>query len=236
MALFFSSNHKCTSLQCKHVSCCFWETEFYVGWLYCFCEILLEPVAWRIVCWLVSERSQHFDFVRYWLCCRLSWNLSAQIDFCIEFQWSPLCSFPIHLTKCHSSCSLSSWIGFSLGWALCFLVQLFASVLKMHCDSVKHCLLLLPWFKSICMDSLFKRKCSLLIPPPPLKKMTCDHLWLFCSCWSNMKYFLCSHFSDGNSKLTWQSDCAMWLLCLEVVRGRLSLGLGSVALFFFLMK
>lgn len=39
-----------------------------------------------------------------------------------------------------------------------------------------------------------------------------------------------STFSDGNSKLTWQSDCAMWLLCLEVVRGRLSLGLGSVAL------
>lgn len=39
-----------------------------------------------------------------------------------------------------------------------------------------------------------------------------------------------STFSDGNLKLTWQSDCAMWLLCLEVVRGRLSLGLGSVAL------
>lgn len=42
--------------------------------------------------------------------------------------------------------------------------------------------------------------------------------------------FFVSTFSDGNSKLTWQSDCAMWLLCLEVVRGRLSLGLGSVAL------
>ncbi|XP_072778568.1 ELAV-like protein 2 isoform X2 [Taeniopygia guttata] len=36
---------------------------------------------------------------------------------------------------------------------------------------------------------------------------------------------------DGNSKLTWQSDCVMWLLCLEVVRGQQSLGLGSVGLF-----
>lgn len=51
----------------------------------------------------------------------------------------------------------------------------------------------------------------------------------FSTCCSNLKYFL-SMFSDGNSKLTWQSDCAMWLLCLEVVRGRLSLGMGSVAL------
>ncbi|KAL4689298.1 hypothetical protein H8959_012089, partial [Pygathrix nigripes] len=37
--------------------------------------------------------------------------------------------------------------------------------------------------------------------------------------------------SDGNSKLTWQSDCVMWLLCLEVVRGQQSLGPGSVGFF-----
>lgn len=43
----------------------------------------------------------------------------------------------------------------------------------------------------------------------------------------------CVHIADGNSKLTWQSDCVMWLLCLEVVRGQQSLGLGSVG---FLLK
>ncbi|XP_020918433.1 ELAV-like protein 2 isoform X5 [Sus scrofa] len=37
--------------------------------------------------------------------------------------------------------------------------------------------------------------------------------------------------TDGNSKLTWQSDCVMWLLCLEVVRGQQSLGPGSVGFF-----
>lgn len=41
----------------------------------------------------------------------------------------------------------------------------------------------------------------------------------------------CVHIADGNSKLTWQSDCVMWLLCLEVVRGQQSLGLGSVGFF-----
>lgn len=63
---------------------------------------------------------------------------------------------------------------------------------------------------------------------------TTSHVIICCfsTCCSNMKYFL-SMFSDGNSKLTWQSDCAMWLLCLEVVRGHLSLGLGSVALLLF---
>lgn len=54
-----------------------------------------------------------------------------------------------------------------------------------------------------------------------------------------MKSFLCSHFSRGKlhkktPDLSWQSDCAMWLLFLEVVRGRLSRGLGSVVFFLFL--
>uniref|UniRef100_A0AAV2KQG7 Uncharacterized protein n=1 Tax=Knipowitschia caucasica TaxID=637954 RepID=A0AAV2KQG7_KNICA len=35
-----------------------------------------------------------------------------------------------------------------------------------------------------------------------------------------------------SSPLSWQSDCAMWPLCLGAGRGRLSLGLGSVAHFF----
>lgn len=46
---------------------------------------------------------------------------------------------------------------------------------------------------------------------------------------ANLTYStFCVHIADGNSKLTWQSDCVMWLLCLEVVRGQQSLGLGSV--------
>lgn len=49
---------------------------------------------------------------------------------------------------------------------------------------------------------------------------------------ANLTYgTFCVHIADGNSKLTWQSDCVMWLLCLEVVRGQQSLGLGSVGFF-----
>lgn len=63
--------------------------------------------------------------------------------------------------------------------------------------------------------------------------MTCDRLWLFVLVDLTWSPF-CPHFSDGISELTWQSDCAMWLLCLEAVRGLPSLGLGSVALLIFL--
>lgn len=49
---------------------------------------------------------------------------------------------------------------------------------------------------------------------------------------ANLTYgTFCVHIADGNSKLTWQSDCVMWLLCLEVVRGQQSLGPGSVGFF-----
>lgn len=56
-----------------------------------------------------------------------------------------------------------SWLNTTfLGSAVC-------SLLKMYCDEVKHCLLLLPGFKSICMDSQFKGNIASFSPPPPEK-------------------------------------------------------------------
>lgn len=76
--------------------------------------------------------------------------------------------------------------------------------------------------------------CSAVAALPPFSSVSPENWHVIasdcCCCPSNTKSFLCPHFADGNSKPTWQSDCAMWLLCLEVVRGHLSLGLGYVAL------
>lgn len=117
---------------------------------------------------------------------------------------------PIHSTNYHYSCLLFL---FCVAWFLFFfLLTPYRYFLPFHfCSFLKMTYLLWPTLSQQWSDS----------PPPP----TC-----FCSVESNMQCFLCPIFADGNSKLTWQSDCATWLLCLEVVRGRQSLGLGLVAL------
>lgn len=116
---------------------------------------------------------------------------------------------PIHSTNYHYSCLLFL---FCVAWFLFFLssnsLQIFPPV----------SFLLLP--KDDLLIMTYPLPTMKWFPPP-----TC-----FCSVESNMQCFLCPIFADGNSKLTWQSDCATWLLCLEVVRGRQSLGLGLVAL------
>lgn len=154
-----------------------------------------------------------------------------QLICTFQFQWSPLCSTPIHFTNLPFLMLIAGVVARFLSWLkmLHFLVLLF--VLKMNCDQVKHCLfLLLPGLSQSAWTASSKKYSLLFFPSRQWHVITSD--CCFCSCWSNMKYFFVSTFSDGSSKLTWQSDCAMWLLCLEVVRGRLSLGLGSVALLF----